>query len=205
MKPEDLFVMDGETKQYLRVPKQLKPSACTPLFVACFHHRDAGAIIHTHSHNAVLCSLLFDKEFKIANIEQIKAIPSDKVDPETGKPINLSFFDTLSIPIIENKAHEDQLIGSLMQTFEEYPHACAVIVRRHGIFVWGPTIDKAKVFNEAIDYLLELAVKMYQLGIPPDCGIGEEKKYLTKRQQGPFLAKYQYLIFRLTFPNGFPY
>lgn len=181
MKPEDMFVMDGKSKEYLRIPKQFKPSACTPLFVACFQHRNAGAIIHTHSQNAVLSSLLFDKVFKIANIEQIKAIPSGKVDPETGKLIPLSFFDTLNIPIIENKAHEDQLIDSLLQTFEDYPHTCAVIVRRHGIFVWGPTIEKAKVFNEAIDYLMELAVKMCQLGIPPDCGIDEEAKFIAKR------------------------
>lgn len=181
MDPEDLFVMDSKTQEYLRVPHNLKPSACTPLFVACYQHRDAGAIIHTHSQNAVICSLLFDEEFKIANIEQIKAIPSDKVDPETGKPIPLTFYDTLAIPIIENMAHEDQLIDSLLETFDKYPHTCAVIVRRHGIFVWGPTIDKAKVFNEAIDYLMELAVKMHQLGIPPDCAIGEEKKFITKR------------------------
>lgn len=182
MQPEDMFVMDAQTNEYLRVPQKYKPSACTPLFVACFQHRNAGAIIHTHSQNAVLSSLIFENEFKIANIEQIKAIPSDIVDPDTGKPIALSFFDTLKIPIIENMAHEDQLIDSLQETFEKYPHTCAVIVRRHGIFVWGPSIDKAKIFNEAIDYLMELAVKMYQLGIPPDCAIGEEKKYLTKRQ-----------------------
>ncbi|QLQ81160.1 hypothetical protein HG537_0E05150 [Torulaspora globosa] len=181
MDPEDLFVMDSKTHEYLRVPNNLKPSACTPLFIACYQHRNAGAIIHTHSQNAVICSLLFDDEFKIANIEQIKAIPSGKTDSQTGKSIPLSFYDTLTIPIIENMAHEDQLIDSLLETFEKYPHTCAVIVRRHGIFVWGPTIDKAKVFNEALDYLMELAVKMHQLGIPPDCAIGEEKKFITKR------------------------
>ncbi|CCE92743.1 methylthioribulose 1-phosphate dehydratase MDE1 TDEL_0E05000 [Torulaspora delbrueckii] len=180
MDPEDLFVMDSKTGEYLRVPTNLKPSACTPLFVACYQHRNAGAIIHTHSQNAVLSSLIFDQEFKIANIEQIKAIPSGKVDADTGKPLALQFYDTLTIPIIENMPHEDLLIDSLLETFEKYPNTCAVIVRRHGIFVWGPTIDKAKVYNEAIDYLMELAVKMHQLGIPPDCAIGEEKKFIQR-------------------------
>ncbi|CAI1515950.1 hypothetical protein SEUBUCD646_0J02200 [Saccharomyces eubayanus] len=179
MRPEDLFVMDAQTLDYLRAPKLYKPSACTPLFVACYQKKDAGAIIHTHSQNAVVCSLIFGDEFRIANIEQIKAIPSGKVDPVTMKPIALSFFDTLRIPIIENMAHEDELIDDLHKTFIDYPNTCAVIVRRHGIFVWGPAIDKAKIFNEAIDYLMELAIKMHKLGIPPDCGIGEEKKHLA--------------------------
>ncbi|CCH59575.1 hypothetical protein TBLA_0B07580 [Henningerozyma blattae CBS 6284] len=179
MKPEDLFVMDPTATKYLRQPQLYKPSACTPLFLSCYKNKKSGAIIHTHSQHAVMCSLIFKNEFRIANVEQIKAIPSDKVCPETGKPIALSYFDTLKIPIIENMAHEDQLLDDLEKTFQEYPHTVAVIVRRHGIFIWGPTIDKAKIYNEAIDYLMELAVKMYKLGIPPDCNIGEEKKYLN--------------------------
>ncbi|CCD23969.1 methylthioribulose 1-phosphate dehydratase MDE1 NDAI_0C03090 [Naumovozyma dairenensis CBS 421] len=178
MKPEDIFVMDSQTLEYLRVPPKYKPSACTPLFLACYKKRNAGGIIHTHSQNADVCSLIFKDQLKIANIEQIKAIPSGNIDPTTGKDISLSFFDTLSIPIIENVAHEEDLIDSLNDVLDKNPHTCAVIVRRHGIFVWGPTIDKAKIYNEAIDYLMELAIKMYQLGIPTTCGIGEEKNYL---------------------------
>lgn len=180
MKPQDMFVLDGTTHEYLRIPRGLKPSACTPLFAACYKYKSAGAIVHTHSLNAVTCSLIFDREFRIKGVEQIKAIPSSRRDPETGKVLSLEWDDTCVIPIVENKPHEDQLRDPLVETFEKYPHACAVIVRRHGIFVWGPTIDKAKIFNEALDYLMELAVKMHQLGIPPDCDVGDELKYISK-------------------------
>ncbi|SCU97494.1 LANO_0E16160g1_1 [Lachancea nothofagi CBS 11611] len=178
LKPEHMFVMDPNSGSYLRTPEVYKPSACTPLFMSCYSKRSAGAVIHTHSQHAVMCSLIFDREFRIANIEQIKAIPSGQKDPGSGKDINLSFFDTLVIPIIDNTAHEEDLTDGLQEALHNYPNATAVIVRRHGIYVWGPTVDKAKVYNEAIDYLMELACKMRQLGIPPDCGIGEEKKYL---------------------------
>ncbi|AET41209.1 methylthioribulose 1-phosphate dehydratase MDE1 Ecym_7383 [Eremothecium cymbalariae DBVPG len=180
LKPEDMFVMDPVTESYIRIPELYKPSACTPLFMSCYRKRDAGAVIHTHSQHAVMCSLIFDKEFRIANIEQIKAIPSGKKDPRLGKDINLSFFDTLIIPIIENTAHEEDLTDGLQEALAHYPTSTAVIVRRHGIYVWGPNVDKAKVYNEAIDYLMELAVKMHNLGIPTDCGIGEEKQYLKR-------------------------
>lgn len=178
LKPADMFVMDPASGSYLRTPQLYKPSACTPLFMSCYKQRDAGAVIHTHSQHAVMCSLIFDKELRIANIEQIKAIPSGKKDAKTGKDINLSFFDTLVIPIIDNTAHEEDLTEGLQEALQKYPNTTAVIVRRHGIYVWGPSVDKAKVYNEAIDYLMEVAWKMHQLGIPPDCGIGEEKKYL---------------------------
>lgn len=99
LEPTNMFVMDYASQEYLRRPEGLKPSACTPLFMAAFRQRGAGASIHTHSRAAVLCTLLFKgRTFKIRNIEQIKAIPK----PSTGK--YMSYFDTLEIPIIENTA-----------------------------------------------------------------------------------------------------
>lgn len=172
MEPDNMFVMDYELEHYLHVPAiTRKPSACTPLFLLAYKMRNAGACIHTHSQAAVMCTLLYDKEFRIANIEQIKAIP------KVTEPGCLGFFDELVIPIIENTALEEDLTDSLQQAIREYPTATAVLVRRHGIYVWGETVWKAKVYNEAIDYLLELAVKMRQAGIPTTCAIGEEKQH----------------------------
>ncbi|KAK9462471.1 Methylthioribulose-1-phosphate dehydratase [Lipomyces oligophaga] len=161
MQPEDMFVMDRATKEYLRRPTQYKPSACTPLFLAAYDKRNAGACIHTHSQNAVLATLLYGKEFQIRNMEMIKAFPRITESGYYG------FFDTLTIPIIENTAQEEDLLDSLAKAIEDYPNATAVLVRRHGIYVWGETVWKAKVYNEAIDYLLEVAVKMKSIGLDP--------------------------------------
>ncbi|QPG74876.1 Methylthioribulose-1-phosphate dehydratase [Brettanomyces nanus] len=160
MMPLNIFVMDFKTKEYIRRPLKLKPSSCTPLFMATYIMRDTGACIHTHSQNAIMCTLLFEDVFEISCIEQIKAIP--KV---TGSG-NLLYSDRLVIPIIENTEKEEQLEPSLRKAILDYPGTTAILVRRHGIYVWGETIWKAKIYNEAIDYLLELAVKMKQLGIP---------------------------------------
>ena len=48
-----------------------------------------------------------------------------------------------------------------------YPEACAVLVRRHGVYVWGDTWQQAKTMNECYDYLFEIAWKMRQLGLDP--------------------------------------
>ena len=133
--------------------------------------RDAGACIHTHSQNAVMATLLFEDkvEFSMSHIEQIKALPHLQVDSDTGKVQkvgSMQFYDTMVLPIIDNTPHEEDLTDSLQEAIKNYPGATAVLVRRHGIYVWGETVWKAKVYNEAIDYLLELAIKMHQAGIP---------------------------------------
>ena len=139
MKPEDIFVMAYPTakyppsaRKYIRKPRELKPSACTPLFLAAFE-QGAGCCIHTHSQWAVLVTLLVERTtgkeayFEISNIEQIKGIPKGK-----GKGM-LGFHDTLRIPIIENTAFEEDLTGSLETAMELYPDTYAVLVRRHGM------------------------------------------------------------------------
>ncbi|KAK6614023.1 methylthioribulose-1-phosphate dehydratase [Botrytis cinerea] len=107
MKPEHIYVLDI-TKQldpkqriYLRSPPNLKPSQCTPLFMAAFTKRNAGCCIHTHSKWAVLITLLLESApnttmFEINNIEQIKAF--GKGYTKSG---NLGYHDTLRIPVIE--------------------------------------------------------------------------------------------------------
>lgn len=162
--PLNIFVLDNKSKRYIRQPSGLRPSACTPLFMAAFTRRNAGACIHTHSQAAVLCTLLTKKRtFNIANIEQIKAIPH----PSRGKNAYMDFHDTLVIPIIENTPHEEDLRESLEKAIDEYPDTCAVLVRRHGVYVWGDTVWKAKTQAESLDYLFQLAVKMVQLGLDP--------------------------------------
>lgn len=181
LQPWEMFVAELPDEKLLRTPndcpKELtksykyKPSACTPLFMSCYTMRDAGACIHTHSQAAVMCTLLWcDKvEFDISHIEQIKALPKLKLNATTNrveKVGSMQYYDTLVIPIIENTPHEEDLTDSLQRAIRDYPGTTAVLVRRHGIYVWGEDVWKAKVYNEAIDYLLELAVKMKQSGIP---------------------------------------
>ncbi|KAJ2077825.1 Methylthioribulose-1-phosphate dehydratase [Coemansia sp. S100] len=160
--PSDLFVLALQTRQVLRSPlPPIKPSACTPLFYNAYTMRGAGACIHTHSQNAVLATMLYEKEFTISHQEMIKGIRRG----QTGT--NLRFFDTLRVPIVENTAEEENLTDRMARAMEMYPETCAVLVRRHGVYVWGESWEKAKTMAECYDYLFELAVRMKQLGIDP--------------------------------------
>lgn len=48
---------------------------------------------------------------------------------------------------------------------EKYPETNAVLVRRHGVYVWGESWEKAKTMTECYDYLFEIAVKMKTIGL----------------------------------------
>ncbi|KAH7364324.1 Methylthioribulose-1-phosphate dehydratase [Rhexocercosporidium sp. MPI-PUGE-AT-0058] len=178
MKPEDIYILemskqvDPKKRIYLRSPPTFKPSQCTPLFMAAFTKRDARCCIHSHSQWAVLVTLLLEaqasptdsnsnKLFEINNIEQIKAFGRGY-----QKQGNLGYHDTLRIPVIENTPFEEDLTESLEEAMDRYPDTYAVLVRRHGLYVWGDTVDKAKAQAESLDYLFQLAVEMRKLGMP---------------------------------------
>lgn len=166
MKPADIYVLSLEanaeasrqrSRTYLRSPSSYKPSQCTPLFLAAFTKRGAGCCIHTHSHWAVLVTLILEQqapagknfEFRINNIEQIKGF--GKGFQKSG---NLGYHDTLVIPVIENTAHEEDLTEYLEEAMDEYPDTYAVLVRRHGVYVWGDNVHKAKTQCERYVFFL---------------------------------------------------
>ncbi|WVO18031.1 methylthioribulose-1-phosphate dehydratase [Cryptococcus depauperatus] len=174
IKPEHIFVLPiaqssvpkpGSKRDFIRIPKKegLKESQCTPLFWNAFTMRNAGACIHTHSQHAVLLTLLLPREtpsFRISHQEMIKGVRIGG----TGKALH--YDDTLQVPIIENTAVEEDLTEGMAEAMAKYPDAPAILVRRHGVYVWGNTWEQAKTQAECLDYLFEIACKMLQNKIP---------------------------------------
>ncbi|XP_069479471.1 methylthioribulose-1-phosphate dehydratase isoform X6 [Ambystoma mexicanum] len=170
--PEDLFVCDIEERDLCSPPayKNLKKSQCTPLFMNAYTMRGAGAVIHTHSKAAVMATLLFPgKEFRITHQEMIKGI---KKCTAGGY---YRYDDMLVVPIVENTPEEKDLKYRMSQAMCQYPDSCAVLVRRHGVYVWGETWEKAKIMCECYDYLFDIAVQMKQHGLEPSEGPTDEK------------------------------
>lgn len=151
----DLFELDQAGEVVSAPEGGTRLSECAPLFMNAYRLRRAGAVLHSHSINALLATLVFDGELRVTHLEMMKGISG------TG------YHDELVVPIIENTAREHQLTESMADAMQRYPDAHAVLVRRHGVYVWGDTWQKAKVHAECYDYLFEAAVRMRQLGIDP--------------------------------------
>ena len=79
--------------------------------------------------------------------------------------VSLGYLDELVVPIIENTPSEADLRDSMRDAMIRYPKATAVLVRRHGVYVYGKTWINAKTQCECYDYLFEAAIRMKQLAI----------------------------------------
>ena len=171
---EDIFEMDMD--QNIIIPAKtpnLKPSSCTAIWYIVYKNRpSAQCVIHTHSMNAQLATLLDSTEssnvLRLTHMEMLKGVG------------NHAFNDVLEIPIINNRPSEDLLCDQLEEAIQKYPKCNAVLVRRHGLFVWGDSWEQAKVQCESFDYLFETALRMKSMGIDysakPSPSISKKRK-----------------------------
>ena len=150
--PDDIFELnrDGSIKNQV---DGLKLSECAPLFQLAFNMRRAGAVIHSHAMEALLITRKFKKEFVITNLEMIKGIRGHKNT------------DNLIVPIIENTENESELTHRLKMAILAYPKTYAVLVRNHGVYVWGESWEKAKQYAECYHYLFSASLKISQLSL----------------------------------------
>jgi len=156
IEPDDLFTLDLEGNVVDGPVDRFRVSECRPLFMLAYTMRGAGAVLHSHSANAVLATLATPGDtFEVTHLEMLKGI--------TGH----GYQDRLVIPIIENTPRESELEDSMRAAMEAHPDAQAVLVRRHGVYVWGRDWVKAKTQAECFDYLFEVALRMRQLGLDP--------------------------------------
>ncbi|KFK27000.1 hypothetical protein AALP_AA8G321500 [Arabis alpina] len=169
MQPEDMYILAANGSMLSTPspkPYPNKPPKCTdcaPLFIKAYEMRNAGAVIHSHGMESCLVTMLNPqaKEFRITHMEMIKGIQGH------------GYYDELVVPIIENTAFENELTDSLTKAIEAYPKATAVLVRNHGVYIWGDSWIHAKTQAECYHYLFDAAIKLHQLGLDsatPDHG-----------------------------------
>ncbi|KAG8386326.1 hypothetical protein BUALT_Bualt03G0137300 [Buddleja alternifolia] len=175
MMDEDMYVLSSSgsvLSEPLAKPWPNKPpkcSDCGPLFLKAYDMRNAGAVIHSHGMESCLVTMInpSSKEFRVTHMEMIKGIQGH------------GYYDELVVPIIENTAHERELTESLAEAVHFLLHHCtpcyslikacpkttAVLVRNHGIYVWGDSWISAKTQAECYHYLFDAAIKLHQLGL----------------------------------------
>ncbi|KAK6134595.1 hypothetical protein DH2020_031654 [Rehmannia glutinosa] len=161
MMEEDMYVLSPSgsvLSEPLAKPWPNKPpkcSDCGPLFMKAYEMRNAGAVIHSHGMESCIVTMInpSSKEFRITHMEMIKGIQGH------------GYYDELVVPIIENTAHERELTDSLAEAIKAYPKTTAVLVRNHGIYIWGDSWISAKTQAECYHYLFDAAIKLHQLGL----------------------------------------
>lgn len=144
----------------VRLPSSLFPLAFLPSLAPSLRFRgrfdrDSQADI------TVMLTLLLGKDaksFRISHQEMIKGVRLGGV----GK--TLAYFNTLEVPIIENTAREEDLTDSMGKAMEEYPDAAAILVRRHGVYVWGELTTQAALSMRQAALPRSVAERATQIG-----------------------------------------
>ncbi|EOX99449.1 Bifunctional methylthioribulose-1-phosphate dehydratase/enolase-phosphatase E1 2, putative [Theobroma cacao] len=161
MVAEGMYVLSSDGFIMSTPPLKLYPyqppkcTDCAPLFMKVYEICNAGAVIHSHGLEACLVTMInpFSKEFRITHMEMIKGIQGH------------GYHDELVVPIIENTAHEGELTESLTEAIRAYPKTTAVLVRNHGVYIWGDSWISTKTQAECYHYLFDAAIKLHQLGL----------------------------------------
>ncbi|NHM29569.1 methylthioribulose 1-phosphate dehydratase [Neobacillus terrae] len=146
--PEDFLLVDEHGNSVEET--HLKPSAETLLHVEIYRKTNAGCSLHVHTiDNNVISEVFGDRgEVTFQGQELIKAF--DKWEEDA----------VLRIPIIKNYAH----IPTLANAFSNHIHEDkgAVLIRNHGITVWGRNAFEAKKILEASEFLFRYQLRLLE-------------------------------------------
>ncbi|MBA4494359.1 methylthioribulose 1-phosphate dehydratase [Paenactinomyces guangxiensis] len=147
---EDFLLVDLEGKPVL--PTRQKPSAETLVHTTIYQKiKQCQAIFHIHTVFNNLISELYgaQQEVTFTNQEIIKAF---------------NIWDegaAVELPIVENYAHIPTLAKEVGQVLD--PRIPGVLIRNHGIYVWGDSVFAAKRHLEAFEFLFEYQVNLFLL------------------------------------------
>ncbi|MGD6965818.1 methylthioribulose 1-phosphate dehydratase [Rossellomorea vietnamensis] len=146
---EDFLLVDQDGNPAEQT--HLKPSAETLLHSEIYGRTNAGCSLHIHTVDNNVISELYGDAGKVVfkGQEIIKALGLWEEDAE------------LHLPIIPNYADIPRLASELI------PHiqgdTGAVLIRNHGITVWGKNAFEAKKHLEAYEFLFNYHVKLLTL------------------------------------------
>jgi methylthioribulose-1-phosphate dehydratase len=131
-----------------------KPSAETLLHTKIYDlDKTAQAVFHTHSVHTTVFSRLIDAPFyRFNGYEMQKSIKG-----------NITHESNLLLPIINNSQDMQELAETVKQRWEASPMPFAFLVKGHGMYAWGGSIDEAKRHLEGWEFLIECELKRIQL------------------------------------------
>ncbi|WP_261565359.1 methylthioribulose 1-phosphate dehydratase [Frankia gtarii] len=122
-----------------------RPSAEAVLHARLIGLTGAGAVVHLHTVASVLAADRFPAGLTLRDHEMLKALGH----AADGDPVRL--------PVVANSQNMAVLAGRVNAAWE--PATPAVLVARHGMYVWAADLIGARHRAEAVEWLCEWAVR----------------------------------------------
>lgn len=146
LRPSDVAVVDASGGPVaVEGVDPLRPSAEAGLHARVAAITDAGAVVHVHTPSAVLAAARWPDGVSLRDLEMLKALGRGAHD------------DEVRVPVIGNSQDMDELSDRFEAAYDA--GVPAVLVAGHGSYVWGADVTQARHRTEALDWLLEFALR----------------------------------------------
>jgi methylthioribulose-1-phosphate dehydratase len=129
-----------------RAEMQSRPSAETRIHIEIVRGRGAGAVLHTHS----VWSTMLSERYAAAGGLAITGFEMLKGLHGVGSHEHREW-----IPILDNDQDMTRLSAVVARTLDAHPAAHALLLRRHGLYTWGASLDDAERQVEILEFLFE--------------------------------------------------
>lgn len=133
-----------------------RSSAETGLHLQLYRRDPAiGAVLHTHSVNATVLSMLAGGALVLRDLEVLKAFPGIATHERT-----------VCVPVLANDQDIARLAARVAEVLDRDPGCCGYLIAGHGFYTWGATVADAVRHVEAFEFLFECESLMRRMGRP---------------------------------------
>ncbi len=132
-----------------------KPSAEALLHVAIVRELGAGAVLHTHSVWSTVLSGAHAARggIEIRGYEMLKGLEGVRTHEHREW-----------LPILENSQDMTELSVVVAKLLRENRSLHGFLLREHGLYTWGATLQEAKRHVEILEFLIEVLVRASTIG-----------------------------------------
>jgi methylthioribulose-1-phosphate dehydratase len=147
LKPSQFLVIDSDANITLG---KGQPSSEALLHLAVVRCAHAGAVLHTHSiWSTVLSNMcLSQRGVALNGYEMLKGLEGVK-----------SHKHREWLPILENSQDNIELVQRVSTTLHKLPEIHGFLLRKHGLYTWGASLQEAKRHVEILEFLMEVLVR----------------------------------------------
>ena len=127
-----------------------RPSAEALLHLAVVRQLHVGAVLHTHSvWSTVLSGSLADQGgIALEGYEMLKGLEGVRTHKHREW-----------LPILENSQDMNELAEKVTATLRDSPGIHGFLLREHGLYTWGASLQEAKRHVEILEFLMEVLVR----------------------------------------------
>ena len=140
-----LYISNREMHEDYK-PSGRKSSDETDIHLTIYQITKANCVLHSHILDSLLFADLFpEKQFAtIKNLELLKGFKGIKTHELE-----------INIPIFDNTQDIRTLAETVKPAILSQPNSYGLLLRGHGIYVWGDTVEEAKRHLEVFEYIFK--------------------------------------------------